>query len=92
MYKRQSYIRAEYPEKARDVDIAAFADGHLKGYSVVAETFPNMADATRLANAAWQEILTLGQAPVEKMKAVSRLIEEAQRGYKVGGACLGCQT
>ena len=86
-----SYIRAEYPEKARDVDIAAFADGHLKGYSVVAETFANMADASRLANAAWQEILTLGQAPVEKMQAVSRQIEEAQRGYKVGGACLSCQ-
>lgn len=87
-----NYIRAEYPEKARDVDIAAFADGHLKGYSVVAETFPNMADASRLANAAWQEILTLGQAPVEKMQAVSRQIEEAQRGYKVGGACSACQA
>ncbi len=33
-----------------------------------------------------------GQAPVEKMKAVSRQIEDAQRGYKVGGVCLGCQT
>ena len=76
------YIRAEYPEKAKDMDIAAFADGHLKGYSVVAETFPNMADATKLANAAWQEIFTLGQAPVEKMKAVSRQIEEAQRGTR----------
>ena len=86
------YIRAEFPEKAKDMDIAAFADGHLKGYSVVAETFPNMADATRLANAAWQEILTLGQAPVEKMKAVSRQIEEAQRGDKMGGACLACQV
>jgi hypothetical protein len=87
-----SYIRSEYPAKARDVEIAAFADGHLKGYSVVAETFSNMADATRLANAAWQEILTLGQAPVEKMKAVSRQIEEAQKGYKVGGACSACQV
>jgi multiple sugar transport system substrate-binding protein len=75
-----NYIRAEYPDKAKDMDIAAFADGHLKGYSVVAETFPNMADATRLANAAFQEIFTLGQAPVESLKAVSRKIEEAQKG------------
>ena len=76
-------------EKAKDVDIAAFADGHLKGYSVVAETFPNMADAARLATAAWQEIFTLGQAPVETMKRVSEQIEAAQQGYKAG-ASLPC--
>lgn len=75
-----NYIRAEYPEKTKDMDIAAFADGHLKGYSVVAEIFPNMADATRLANAAFQEIYTLGQAPVESLRVVSRKIEEAQKG------------
>ena len=89
------YIRAEYPQKAKDVDIAAFADGHLKGYSVVAETFPNMADAARLATAAWQEIFTLGQAPVEMMKRVSEQIEAAQQGFKAGarlpcGPLAGC--
>jgi len=82
------YIRAEYPEKAKDMDIAAFADGHLKGYSVVAETFPNMADATALASAAWQEIFTLGQAPVEKMKTVSQQIEAAQQGFKADASLM----
>ena len=75
-------VRAEYPDKAKDMDIAAFADGHLKGYSVIAESFANQDDARRLAYAAWDQIFTLGQAPVELMKTVSQQIDEAQRGYK----------
>ncbi len=74
------FIREEFPQKARDVDIAAFADGHIKGYSVTAEIFPNMADAKRLAYAAWDQIFTLGQSPVEYMTEVCRQIQEAQQG------------
>jgi len=70
-----SYIRAEFPDKAKDMDIAAFADGHLKGYSVVAGTFANMAEATRITYAAWEQILTLGQSPVDLIKTASRQIE-----------------
>jgi len=76
------FVRAEYPDKAKDMNIAAFADGHLKGYSVIAESFANQDDARRLAYAAWDQIFTLGQAPVELMKTVSQQIDEAQRGYK----------
>ena len=43
-----------------DEDIAAFADGHLKGYSVTTEVFENMADATQAAYEAWDQIFTLG--------------------------------
>jgi multiple sugar transport system substrate-binding protein len=75
-------IRDEFPEKTKDMNIAAFADGHIKGYSVVAETFANQADAQRLTSAAWQQIFTLGQAQVEQMKMVSRQIEEAQQGLR----------
>jgi len=73
------FIREEFPEKTREMDIAAFADGHIKGYSVTAEIFANMADAKGIAYAAWDEIFTLGQAPVEQMKDVCRRIQEAQR-------------
>ena len=76
------YVRAEFPEKAKDMDIAAFADGHLKGYSVVAETFANMAEARRIAYAAWEQILTLGTAPVDLINTASRQIEQAQQGFK----------
>jgi multiple sugar transport system substrate-binding protein len=73
------FVREEFPESARDVDIAAFADGHINGYSVTAEIFTNMADARRIAYAAWEQILTLGQAPVELMQEASRQIEDAQQ-------------
>ena len=73
------YVRAEFPDKAKEIDIAAFADGQIKGYSVIAETFANMEAARQLTYAAWDQIFTLGQAPVEQMKLVSRQIDEAQR-------------
>jgi multiple sugar transport system substrate-binding protein len=72
-------IRSEFPEKSREVDIDAFADGHLQGYSVTAEIFANQAAAGRLARAAWEQIFTLGQAPVSILEEVSDQIEAAQR-------------
>ncbi|MEZ4634446.1 MAG: extracellular solute-binding protein [Caldilineaceae bacterium] len=61
------FIRADFPEQTMGMDIAAFADGHLKGYSVTAEIAANMAEAARLTTAAWDRIFTLGEAPVETM-------------------------
>jgi multiple sugar transport system substrate-binding protein len=72
------FIREEFPQKAKDVDIAAFADAHIKGYSVTAEIFANMADAERLADAAWNEIYVLGQPLEEQMNAACQQIQEAQ--------------
>jgi hypothetical protein len=37
-----------------------------------------MGEAKRLAYAAWHQIFTLGQAPVEQMKAVCQQIQETQ--------------
>lgn len=71
-------IRAEYPDQIQETDLAAFADGQLKGYSVVTEVFANMAEANRIAQDAWDQILTLGQAPTESMIAASQQIEAAQ--------------
>ncbi len=74
------YIQEQYPRETRDMDLAAFADGHLKGYSVIAEVFANMAAATRIAYDAWDQIFTLGQAPLAKMKVACRQIQDAQPG------------
>jgi multiple sugar transport system substrate-binding protein len=71
-------IRLQYPEKSLGIDIAAFAEGQIEGYSVTAEVFSNMADARRLTQSAWEEIFTLGQASVDIMKRTSTWIEEAQ--------------
>jgi multiple sugar transport system substrate-binding protein len=71
-------VQAEFPDRARDVDIGAFAEGHLQGYSVTAEIFANQTAASRLARAAWEQIFTLGQAPLSLMHEVSAEIEAAQ--------------
>jgi ABC-type glycerol-3-phosphate transport system substrate-binding protein len=73
------FIRAEYPKQTSDMNIAAFAEGHLRNYSVVAEIFANMEEARRLALGAWQQIFTLGRAPLTTLQAVSGQIEQAQR-------------
>ena len=73
-----AFIREEFPQKAKDMNIAAFADGHIEGYSVTTEIFANMGEATRLAYAAWHQIFTLGQVPVEQMKSVCQEIQETQ--------------
>jgi hypothetical protein len=75
-----SHIRAEFPEETAGMDIAAFANGQRKGYSVIAETFADQAAATRLSNAAWQGIFTLGKAPVSHLAEISRQIEATQKG------------
>jgi multiple sugar transport system substrate-binding protein len=72
------YIRAEYPQQAKDVDLAAFAEGHLKGYSVIAEVFANMSDAQQIAYKAWDQILTLGRASIDEMKLAAGQIQAAQ--------------
>jgi multiple sugar transport system substrate-binding protein len=72
------FIGEEFPEKSKGVNIAAFADGQLKGYSVTAEIFANMEQAKQLAYAAWDQIFVLGQAPVEYMATICRQIQEAQ--------------
>jgi multiple sugar transport system substrate-binding protein len=73
------FIRAEYPKQTSDMNIAAFAEGHLRNYSVVAEIFANMEEARRLALGAWQQIFTLGKAPLTILQGVSGQIEQAQR-------------
>lgn len=70
-------IRDQYPQ-ATDLDLAAFAEGQQQGYAVTAEVFANMGDALSLTRAAWEQIFTLGQAPVDIMREVSAEIEKTQ--------------
>jgi multiple sugar transport system substrate-binding protein len=73
------YVRAEFPEKARDMDISAFAHGHVNGYSVTTEIFANMAEAQDIVTRAWEQIYTFGEAPVERMIDASREVERSQQ-------------
>ncbi len=72
------YVRAEYPQQTKDMDLAAFAEGQRKGYSVVAEVLANMATAQSIAQDAWDRILTLGQAPTDSMIDAAQKIQAAQ--------------
>jgi multiple sugar transport system substrate-binding protein len=74
------FVRAEYPEKAKEVDIAAFADGHLQGYSVITEIFPNQEAAQRIAFDAWDRLFTLGQVQVDAIESTAQQITDAQQG------------
>jgi multiple sugar transport system substrate-binding protein len=84
------YIRQEYPERSKDVDIAAFADGQIKGYSVTAETFPNMVGVSKLAKDAWDQIFTLGKMPVSEMEKVCQQIEKIQQGVSLSPSLCAC--
>ena len=68
-------IREQFPEKAQDVNLAAFADGHIKGYSVTAEIFTRQAEATQATYLAWDRIFTLGQGSLDELDAVCQQIE-----------------
>jgi multiple sugar transport system substrate-binding protein len=73
------YIRQEYPDQTKEMDIAVFAEGQIEGYSVVAEIFPNMVEAKQLVYSAWDQIFLLGEQPTDLMKEVARKVEEAQK-------------
>lgn len=72
------YIREQFPQQTKEVDLVAFAEGQLKGYSVVAEIFANMSDAMRIAQDAWDQILTLGKKPTQSMLAAAQQIQDLQ--------------
>ena len=72
-----SYVHAEFPQQ-KDLDVTAFADGQINGYSVTAEVHADMALAESLSSTAWERIFTLGQASVDEMHAVCQELERAQ--------------
>jgi multiple sugar transport system substrate-binding protein len=60
------FVRADFPEKSQDLNLQAFADGQLRGYSVTAEVFANMQGVRAVTDAAFEDILTLGLAPTQE--------------------------
>jgi multiple sugar transport system substrate-binding protein len=72
-------IRQQYPEKAKDINLEAFADGQIKGYSVTVEHFPNMVGVGQIAKDAWDQIFTFGKAPVSSMAPICQQIEAIQQ-------------
>jgi multiple sugar transport system substrate-binding protein len=88
------YVRKEFPEKANEIDLTAFADGHMKGYSVTTEIFPNMLDVIPIVREAWDRIFTVGQAPVADMAQVCQKVDAIQQKSGIlsdpGGQMASC--
>lgn len=78
------FVRAEFPEKAQGIDLAMFAEGHRKGYSVTVEIAENMAEVQLKVAAAFEKIFTLGQAPVDYMRTVCAQINQLQKRFDRG--------
>jgi multiple sugar transport system substrate-binding protein len=85
------YIRQQYPYTAKDVDISAFADGQVKGYAVIGEAFKNMVGVGDIAEQAWDQIFTLGKAPVSDMMHICEQIEAIQRASSLIPGTCDCQ-
>lgn len=74
------FVAADFPEQSADLDLAAFADGQLRGYSVTAEVFANMQGVRTATDAAFEDILTLGQAPAaDRLRQACEQIEILQQ-------------
>jgi multiple sugar transport system substrate-binding protein len=77
-----NYIQTEFPEKAQDLDLAAFADGHFKGYSVTAEIADNMAEVLPKVAAAFEKVFTVGQASVDYLHIICAQINGLQESRR----------
>ena len=74
------FVAADFPDKAADLNLPAFADGQLRGYSVTAEVFANMQGVRAATDTAFEDILTLGQAPAaERLAQACEEIELLQQ-------------
>ncbi len=64
-----AFVLADSPEGATDLDLEAFADGQVRGYSVTAEVFANMNGVRAATDTAFEDILTLNLAPTAERLA-----------------------
>ena len=71
-------VRDRYPEQAKGVDIAAFAEGHSQGYAVTPETAANMTDAARITNEAMEKLITFGDGSTDLIKTAAQEIDKRQ--------------
>lgn len=73
------YVRQAYPDKARTMNLEAFTEGRIYNYAVAPEVFANMEEPWRITMAAFEQIFTLGRAPVASLREVSKRVQEMQQ-------------
>ncbi|MEZ4861457.1 MAG: sugar ABC transporter substrate-binding protein [Caldilineaceae bacterium] len=75
------FVRAEFPDKAAEIDLAAFADGHLHGYSVTVEIAENMVQVQPEVVGAFEKVFTLDQEPVDYLRIICAEINRRQDSF-----------
>jgi multiple sugar transport system substrate-binding protein len=71
-------VRERFPQQAKEVDVAAFADGHLKGYAVTPETAADIASASRAMTEMMEQLITYGNRSPNLIEDAAREIAESQ--------------
>ncbi len=82
-------VRARFPEQAKELDIAAFADGHLKGYAVTPETAADMGSAARSMGDLMEKLITYGDGaadPAAQAELIRAAAADINAGQKTAAA------
>jgi multiple sugar transport system substrate-binding protein len=72
-------VRERFPWQAKEVDIAAFADGHLKGYAVTPEIAADIGSASRIMTNTMEKLITFGEGSADLIKATAQEIDRSQQ-------------
>jgi multiple sugar transport system substrate-binding protein len=78
------FVRAEFPEKTQEIDLAIFAEGHRQGYSETVEVAENMAEVQLIVAAAFERVFILGEAPVDYLRTICTQINRLQKRFDYG--------
>jgi ABC-type glycerol-3-phosphate transport system substrate-binding protein len=71
-------VRERFPEQAKEVDVAAFADGHIKGYAVTPETAADMAGASRIMTETMEKLITFDDGSADMIRLAAQEIDASQ--------------
>jgi multiple sugar transport system substrate-binding protein len=74
----QQAVRERFPDQAREIDVSAFADGHLKGYAVTPEPAANIGSASKILGDAMEQLITFGSGSVETIRQAAAAIDASQ--------------
>ena len=72
-------MRERFPGQAKEVDLAAFADGHIKGYAVTPETATDIASASRILTETMEKLITFGDGSINLVRDAAREIDASQK-------------
>jgi multiple sugar transport system substrate-binding protein len=77
-------VRERFPQQAKEVDMAAFADGHVKGYAVTPETAADIGSASKIMTETMERLITFGDGSADMIKQAAEDIDASQKAASRG--------